>query len=122
MLTLQDVFFPKRDAPSQEVILFTRYVKAEDAANALKEAKINAFNRDLKVAAGSTVKISHYEIESFENDINVEPPSKRSKKIDKKIWQSMLHDAQTNGEGIATYQFIYVETVSQVHYYVFDYM
>ena len=99
----------------QEVIFFSRFVKAEDATKALKEFKINAFNRDLKVAPGSTVKISHYQLESFENDDNVEQASKSQKKIDKKIWQQMLNDAQTNLEdGITSYQFIYVETHGKV--------
>ena len=99
----------------QEVIFFSRFVKAEDATKALKEFKINAFNRDLKVSPGSTVKLSHYQLESFENDDNVEQASKSQKKIDKKIWQQMLNDAQTNLEdGITSYQFIYVETHGKV--------
>jgi hypothetical protein len=111
------VFFPNADAPmsQQEVIFFSRFVKAEDATKALKEFKINAFNRDLRVAPGSTVKLSHYQLESFENDDNVEQASKSQKKIDKKIWQQMLNDAQTNLEdGITSYQFIYVETHGKV--------
>ena len=111
------MFFPNADAPMshQEVIFFSRFVKAEDATKALKEFKINAFNRDLKVSPGSTVKLSHYQLESFENDDNVEQASKSQKKIDKKIWQQMLNDAQTNMEdGITSYQFIYVETHGKV--------
>jgi len=114
----QDVFFPNADAPmsQQEVIFFSRFVKAEDATKALKDFKINAFNRDLKVSPGSKVKLSHYQLESFENDDNVEQASKSQKKIDKKIWQQMLNDAQTNLEdGITSYQFIYVETHGKEH-------
>ena len=111
------MFFPNADAPmsQQEVIFFSRFVKAEDATKALKDFKINAFNRDLKVSPGSKVKLSHYQLESFENDDNVEQASKSQKKIDKKIWQQMLNDAQTNLEdGITSYQFIYVETHGKV--------
>ena len=117
LLFSQDVFFPNADAPMshQEVIFFSRFVKAEDATKALKDFKINAFNRDLKVAPGSTVKVSHYQTESFENDDNVEQASKSQKNIDKKIWQQMLNDAQANLEdGITSYQFIYVETHGKV--------
>ena len=111
------MFFPNADAPMshQEAIFFSRFVKAEDATKAMKDFKINAFNRDLKVAPGSTVKLSHYQTESFENDDNVEQASKSQKKIDKKIWQQMLNDAQANLEdGITSYQFIYVETHGKV--------
>ena len=113
----QDVFFPNAEAPmsQQEVIFFSRFVKAEDAIKASKDFKVHAFNRDLKVAAGSSVKLSHYQLESFENDDNVEQASKSQKKIDKKIWQQMLNDAQANLEdGITSYQFIYVETHGKV--------
>ena len=67
--------------------------------------------------------MTHYEIESYENDENLEQPSKSKKKIDKKIWQKMLHDAQRKAQELSesmesksdAFKTIYLETVYQEH-------
>ena len=72
---------------------------------------------------GSSINLSNYQTESFENDDNVEEPSRSRRKIDQKIWKKMLNDAQMKAQDrsesmdskLNAFKNIYVETIGQEH-------
>ena len=113
----QDVFFPKSPMESNRDIIFLfRFKKLEDAEKALRDVKIEAWNQPLKITKGTSININEYEISDTGND-----NSKSSKKIDKKIWQKTLNEAQSMeqdnklADAQTTYKFVYVNSISEDH-------